>query len=148
MNVLHDEFMMPKICKRYDIGYKIHNISSNPDLLYILEPWCDTIYTDATILMRETYIQHEEQTSKFKIGRKLRDINATERLNNIILEFDAKDWKPEHYKFIENLMFMIEDSGEVGDLEYDIFKIHINSMESYESKLIDADDPWYVNQLR
>lgn len=148
MNVLHDEFMMPKVCKRYDIGYKIHNISANPDLIYVLEPWCDTLYTDATIFMREAYMEHEEKTSKFKIGKKLRSLDPVGGFSNdIILEFDAKNWRTEHYKVIENMMFIIEDSGEIGELEYDIFKINIKSMESYESKLVDADDPWYLSKL-
>jgi len=45
-------------------------------------------------------------------------------------------------------MSIIEDSGEIGQFEYDIFNITINSIESYENKLIDADDSWYLNKLK
>jgi hypothetical protein len=44
-------------------------------------------------------------------------------------------------------MFIVEDSGEVGTFEHDIFKITINSTESYEQNLVHSDDPWYLNKL-
>jgi hypothetical protein len=44
-------------------------------------------------------------------------------------------------------MFVIQDSGEIGQFEYDIFKFTIKSMESYENKLTNADDTWYLNKL-
>lgn len=150
MNVLHDEMMLPKICKRYDVGFKIHNIQHNGyKLLPLLEPWCDTIYTDAPVWVKEQYTQNEEKTSHFKIGPKLRSLTPVGGFfNNVIVEFDVRNFKQEHYNIIENLMFIIEDSGEVGEFEYDIFKITIKSMESYEKNLIHADNPWYINQLK
>jgi len=96
MNVLHDELMMPKVCKRYDVGY----------------------------------MSITEETT-----------------NNILIEFDAHNFTQEHTNFISELMFVIQDSGEIGEFEYDIFKFTIKSMESYENKLTNADDAWYINKL-
>jgi hypothetical protein len=31
---------------------------------------------------------------------------------------------------------MLKDSGEVGEMEYDIFKFNINSLKTYEKELI------------
>jgi GT2 family glycosyltransferase len=143
MNVLHDQYMMPKVCKRYDVGFVVYNAGV---LFGQLEPWCDTIYTDLQDWQIEQYIQNEQSTSKFNIRDRIKPISA-EKTNNIIVEFDARQWMDRHWKFLEDLMFIIEDSGEVGEFEHDIFKFTIKSMESYESKLIHADDPWYLNKL-
>ena len=43
---------------------------------------------------------------------------------------------------------IIQNSGEIGDFEYGIFKITIKSMESYEKNLIHADDPCYLSKLK
>ena len=37
---------------------------------------------------------------------------------------------------IVNLAEMLKDSGEIGEMEYDIFKFKINSLETYEKDLI------------
>jgi glycosyltransferase involved in cell wall biosynthesis len=143
MNVLHDQFMLPKVCKRYDVGFVVHNAGV---LFGQLEPWCDTIYTDLQPWQIEQYIKNEQSTSIFDISERIKPISS-EKTNNILIEFDASRWRQEHYKFLEDLMFIIEDSGEIGEFEYDIFKFIIKSMDSYESKLIHADDPWYLNKL-
>lgn len=148
MDVLHDELMMPLVCKRYDIGFVIHNAIKNPSILPLLEPWCDSIYTDWPIYARKQYVEYEEKTSHFNIEIKLKDLNSTEKINDVIVEFDALKFCTEHYNIIKNLMFIIEDSGEVGEFEHGIFKFTIKSMESYENKLINADDPWYLNKLK
>jgi hypothetical protein len=35
-----------------------------------------------------------------------------------------------------NLSEMLQDSGQLGEMEYDIFKFHIKSLDSYEKDLI------------
>lgn len=147
MDVLHDELMMPKVCKRYDVGYVINHIQDNPYLLYNIEPWCDTLYSSVPIHVRESYSEQEQPQSKFKIGQKLRSWGSQHKDNNVLVSFDARQFKQEHWQVIKNLMFIIEDSGEVGEFEYDIFKFTIKSMDSYEKNLINADDPWYLNKL-
>jgi glycosyltransferase involved in cell wall biosynthesis len=143
MNVLHNDLMMPKVCKRYDIGYVVHNAGI---LFGQLEPWCDTIYTDLYQHQLENYINNQQPISHFNIKNRIKPLSS-EKTNNLLVEFDVRNFKQEHFKFIEDLMFIIEDSGEVGEFEYDIFKFTIKSLESYESKLIHSDDQWYTSQL-
>lgn len=150
MNVLHDEMMMPKVCKRFDVGFVIHNIEQNYQLIPSLEPWCDTLYTNASILLKIEYSKKEEETSHFKIDEKLKSLQSIGKsLNDIMVEFRAEEFRRDHYQFIENLMFIIEDSAtEIGDFEYDIFKFAVNNIQSYSKNLINADDPWYLNKLK
>ena len=151
MNVLHDTMMMPKVCKRYDVGFVIHNIEHNQyQLLSLLEPWCDTLYSNTPVWAKEQYSTKEEQKSNFNIGKKLRSLTPIGGfVNDVLVEFRAEEFRQEHYQFIENLMFIIEDSAtEIGEFEYDIFKFTIKSMESYEKNLIHADDPWLLDKLK
>lgn len=144
MNVLHDEMMMPKVCKRYNVGYIVRN--ATPQILQFLEPWSDTIYVDLPHRPIVLYLSEEQEISHYNIEDRVKLVNA-EKTNDILIEFDAINFKQEHVKLIEDMMFIIEDSGEVGEFEYDIFKFTIKSMKSYEKNLIHADDPWYLNKL-
>jgi hypothetical protein len=37
-----------------------------------------------------------------------------------------------------NLSDILKESGEVGDMELEIFKFHVKSLDSYESELINV----------
>ncbi len=149
MNVLHDDMMMPKVCKRYDVGFKINNIQRNNQLVSILEPWCDTLYIDLPPSIKNSYIENEEKISHFKIKEKFKELNPDEGYNNdILIEFDASNFGQEHYKFIEELMFILEHTEDIGVYEYNGFKITIKSLHSYEKNLINADHTWYLNKLK
>jgi hypothetical protein len=56
--------------------------------------------------------------------------------HDIVVEFDAQKLTQENFQTIVNLSEMLRDSGELGEMEYDIFKFHIKSLESYENNLI------------
>jgi hypothetical protein len=43
---------------------------------------------------------------------------------------------------------MIKDSGEIGLMEFDIFKLELSAITSYTNKLINADEQWYIDQLK
>ena len=144
MNVLHDELMMPKVCKRYEVGYIIHN--TNPQIINFIEPWSDTVYVDVSSDYINHYVTEEQKISHFNIQNRVKSI-TDEKTNNILIEFDARKFTQEHTNFINELMFIIQDSGEIGQFEYDIFKFTIKSLESYEQKLTNADDDWYLNKL-
>ena len=149
MNVLHDDMMMPKVCKRYDVGFKINNIQRNNQLVSILEPWCDTLYIDLPPSIKNSYIENEEKVSHFKIKEKFKELNPDDGYNNdILIEFDASNFGQEHYKFIEELMFILEHTEDIGVYEYNGFKITIKSLHSYEKNLINADHTWYLNKLK
>jgi hypothetical protein len=45
------------------------------------------------------------------------------------------------------LQLMIEDSGIVGELEFDIFKLKINKLTDHNKNLVNLSDSWYKNQL-
>jgi hypothetical protein len=56
--------------------------------------------------------------------------------NDIIVEFDAKNFNQESFNIIQNLSDIIAETAEVGQFELDCFKITINSIEDYSNNLI------------
>jgi hypothetical protein len=57
-------------------------------------------------------------------------------LHDICVEFDAQELTPENFQVLVNLSSMLQDSGEVGEMGYDIFKFYIKSLNTYEKDLI------------
>ena len=56
--------------------------------------------------------------------------------HDIIVEFDCNQLTPDNFQTIVNLSEILKESGEVGELELEIFKFKINSLETYEKGLI------------
>ena len=64
------------------------------------------------------------------------------------MTFDGSKIDNERFKTLTHqLPLMIQDSGEIGIMEFDIFTLDISVITSLSDKLIHADDPWYINQL-
>jgi glycosyltransferase involved in cell wall biosynthesis len=139
--VKHDQFMKPIIPNRYDIGFLVHNCNEN--ILKILEPWCDTLYSN---LNYSNYISVEQTNTKFDLSKKLKPLNVNP-LNDIIVEFDATRLTNNNAQFINILSEILQDSGQLGNMEYDIFKIKINNLTDYKHNLISINNQWYQNKL-
>ena len=135
--VKHDTLMKPIIPPKYDIGFVVHNI--NYDLLYTSEPWCTKIFigTDVPIV---DYVSNEQKNTSYNLQSKvwyMPEENAgVSMMNDIIVEFDASQLTNENFQFIAQLSEILQDSGEIGVMEHDIFKITINKTKTYEEDLI------------
>jgi glycosyltransferase involved in cell wall biosynthesis len=124
-NVLHDELMMPIVPNRYDTSFVVYNC--NQQLLEILEPWCDNIYVDCDF---GAYVASEENKSMFKISDKVHKIGDLMR-GTVQILFDGSKLNNEHYnEFIVNVPFIINQTDSIGSFEWDIFQIHILSLET------------------
>jgi hypothetical protein len=139
--VKHNDTMKPIAPNRYDVGFVVLNCDEYK--LALLEPWCDTIYTDVPY---ERYITAEQKNTKFNLTNKLKRYEE-QKTNDIIVSFDANKLTNQSFEFFNMIQMMLEDSGQVGELEYDIFKLKINKLESYSKNLIDIKDKWYQNKL-
>ena len=131
--VKHDDMMYPIIPPKYDVGF----IVTNCDFTHMneLEPWCSTLYSEYTGVI-ESYIKHEQKNTAFDLSSRLKHDFHNTPTNNIIVEFDAKKLNATNFQVLVNLSEMIEDSAEIGEMEYDIFKFTINSLQTYEDELI------------
>ena len=132
--------LSPIVPHKYDIGFVVHNV--NYDLLYTLEPWCSKIFIGTNVPIID-YVSNEQKNTSYNLQTKvwyMPEENAgVSLMNDIIVEFDASQLTKENFQFITQIPEIIQDSGEIGTMEYDIFKITINKLETYEKGLIKCD---------
>jgi glycosyltransferase involved in cell wall biosynthesis len=135
--VQHDKHMKPIVSPKYDIGFVAYNC--NEEMLRQLEPWCDKIYLDLrdSDCMGE-YIKKEQPNTTYDLNEriKLYGHSKISELHNICVEFDCRGLNPQNFQTIIHLADILQQSGEIGVMEYDIFKFYISSMDSYEKDLI------------
>lgn len=140
--VKHNDTMKPIVPKRYDVGFVVKNCDTYK--LALLEPWCDTIYTDVPY---EQYISAEQKNTKFDLSKKLKRYEDI-KVNDITIEFDANKLTNQSFEFFNMLQLMLEDSGQIGEAEFDIFKLKIKNLKDYSKGLIDINDKYYVSKLQ
>ena len=134
--VNHDPYLKPIIPPKYDVGFVVENCTT--DMLKELEPWCSDIYGDWVGhkgMGVNKYIDNEQPDTQFDLKKKIHS-QHTKPKNNVVVSFDANKLTPQNFQIIVNLSEMLQDSGEVGVMEYDIFKFNIKSLETYEKDLI------------
>lgn len=103
---LYDEYQYPLVVPKYNIGFNI--INQTEQITNIVEPYCSNISFDGNAPLS----------------------------NDIIVEFDASKLTNENVQLIFQLPSILKDSGEIGDMEWDIFKIQIKSLKEYQNDLI------------
>jgi glycosyltransferase involved in cell wall biosynthesis len=131
--VKHNALLKPIVPPKYDIGFVVNNCGH--DLLYELEPWCSTIYTDWGT---KTYIETEQENTMFDLKKRVKSKVENNTDNDIVVEFDAKEFTPEQFNIIGNLSEILsnDEELEVGEFELGIFKIKVNEIKTYEGELI------------
>jgi glycosyltransferase involved in cell wall biosynthesis len=131
--IKNDEYQCPIIPPKYNIAYVVNHATSQ--LVEALEPWCDRIYTDVDSSL---YVSQEQPNTKFDLSKRVLSINNNDPIgeNDIVVEFDCRRLTNDNFKLLQQLPEIIKDSGDIGTFELDIFKITINSLETYEHTLI------------
>jgi len=136
--VKHDEYLKPIVPPKYDVGFVVENCDTN--MLRELEPWCSDIYGDWVGHKGfgvNKYIDEEQPDTQFDLKKKIHS-DHFEPNNNVILEFDCHQLTPQNFQILVNLSDILKESGEVGEMELEIFKFKIKSMETYEKDLINV----------
>jgi hypothetical protein len=138
--VNHDEYMLPIVSPKYDIGFVVDNCST--ELLTQLEPWCSDIYGDwigHKGFGVNKYIEEEQKKTTIDLSKKIHS-NHFEPKNDVVVKFDCNKLNNHYFQILVNLPEILQDSGEVNEvMEYDIFEIVINSLKTYEKDLIKCD---------
>ena len=103
---LYNEYQYPIVAPKFDIGFNL--INHREEIYTILEQYCSNISLDGNIELH----------------------------NDIVVDFDCNRLTNENIQFLIQLPFILKDSGQVGKMEWDIFNIKINKLESIENALI------------
>ena len=134
--VKHDEMMMPIIPPKYDVGFVVKNCGL--DQLRALEPWCSDIYGDWVGhkgFHVNKYIEEEQPNTKFDLSKKLHSL-YTEPDNDVVVRFDASKLNQNNFQILTKLSSILQESGEVCEMELEIFEFYINKLDTYEKDLI------------
>jgi hypothetical protein len=134
--VQHDELMKPIIPPKYDVGFVVENCTT--DMLKELEPWCSDIYGDWVGHKGygvNQYIKEEQPNTQFDLSKRIHSLHIPPK-NGVIVKFDCNKLTAQNFQILVNLSEMLQDSGEVGKMEYEIFKFEIKSLKTYEKDLI------------
>ena len=134
--VKHDEMMMPIIPPKYDVGFVVKNCGL--DQLRTLEPWCSDIYGDWVGhkgFHVNKYIEEEQPNTQFDLSKKLHSL-YTEPDNDVVVRFDVSKLNQNNFQILTKLSSILQESGEVGEMELEIFEFYINKLNTYEKELI------------
>ena len=105
-----------------------------------IEPWCSDIYGDWVGHKGfgvNKYIEEEQPDTQFDLKKKIHS-DHFEAKNNVIVEFDCQRLTPDNFQILVNLSEILQQSGEVGEMELEIFKFKIKSLDTYEKGLINV----------
>jgi len=128
--IQNDEYQMPVIKPRYDIGVVVENCT--PDLLNWIEPWFNNTYVDQSLIAE--YIKHEQPKTDLILEARVRPIEEPKQ-NDVIVYFDAKD--NVDLNVLVNIQVIIKESvQEVGTYEYEGFKIDVDAIADHSDKMM------------
>ena len=126
----NDEYQMPILKPRYDIGIVVENCDAN--LLLSLEPWFNNIYVDQSLIA--DYIKHEQPKTDLILEARVRNIEEPKQ-NDILIYFDAKE--NVDLNIVPNIQVIIRESVDaVGTYEYNGLKIDVLQMVDHTDKMM------------
>ena len=136
--VKHDDLMMPIVPPKYDVGFVVKNCDNK--MLRELEPWCSDMYGDWVGHKGfgvNKYIEEEQPNTQFDLSKKLHSL-YTEPDNDVVVRFDASKLNQSNFQILVNLSEILQQSGEVGEMELEIFEFYINKLDTYQKELINV----------
>ena len=136
--VKHDDLMMPEVPPKYDVGFVVKNCDNK--MLRELEPWCSDMYGDWVGHKGfgvNKYIEEEQPNTQFDLSKKLHSL-YTEPDNDVVVRFDASKLNQNNFQILVNLSEILQQSGEVGEMELEIFEFYINKLDTNEKELINV----------
>ena len=84
------------------------------------------------------YKKEEQPDTDFNLDERVKLYGNADitKYHDIVVEFDAQKLNPKNFQVIVSISELLQDSGEVGEMEYEIFKFYIKSLDTYEEELI------------
>ena len=107
-------------------------------MLKELEPWCSDIYGDWVGhkgMGVNKYIETEQKDTQFNLKKKIHS-DHIKPTNDVVVKFDCNKLTPQNFQILVNLSEILKESGEVGEMQLEIFKFHIKTLDTYEKDLI------------
>jgi len=124
---------------KFNVGFIIKNCTN--DLLYHLEPWCDTIYADYRFAHTiEPYIIKEQPNTSFNLSDRIKPYD-NEKNNDVLISFDGSKLDNNQFEIIRNLQNILGNTSPGETYEIGIFNIYVHSLNNNIKDLI------YLNKV-
>ena len=137
--VQHNNFLMPEVSPKYDIGFVANNCNLNA--MVELEPFCSNLYVENKDDI-ELYIEMEQRNTVVNLKDKIRHVDD-EKTNDVLIEFDSSLITSESFNVLVNISKILTDSGETPDdreqtveMELGIFNVKIKDLNNKVMELI------------
>lgn len=137
--IKNDSYQHPILSPKYNIAFVVENCSLS--ILKLLEPWCDRIYVNEAFEIGRfwDYVELEQENTFYDLSERVLSKSHNDPIseNDIVVSFDAINLTNESFKYIQQLPEIFEANEiEIGNFEFDIFGVTINSTKTYQRKLI------------
>lgn len=100
--IQNDEYQMPIIWKKYDRGIILTN--DKPELLSMLEPWADTLYTS---LDYKDYIEKEQPKTVVSLIDRIKPYD-NEKQNEILITVDGNNFTQQDFIYLQKLAEILD----------------------------------------
>ena len=134
--VKHDSLMMPIIPPKYNIGFVVENCGLKE--LESLEPWCSDIYGDWVGhkgFHVNKYIKEEQPNTDFNLSKRIHTQHRGP-VNDIVVHIDCQYLNQQNFQMLTQLPEILEEQGEIGEFELDVFTVEVRKLKTYEKELI------------
>ena len=128
--VLHTPLMKPTIPPKYSISIEVTN--SQPQLLELLEPWCDLISVSLPQELIESYVSKEQPNTTINLRGK---INVNKE-SEIKIRVNGNLFNQQDYQMIQQIPQIIQQSGTLGEFKLGNLELVIQGMTEYQNNLI------------
>ena len=134
--VKHNDMMMPIIPPKYNIGFVVENCDLHS--LAALEPWCSDIYGDWVGhkgFHVNKYIEEEQPNTDFNLSKKIHSQHMNPQ-NDVVVYIDCSKLNQQNFRIIGQFSEILEEQGEIGEFQLDIFTVKVKNLHTYEKDLI------------
>ena len=128
--VQHDPLMKPIITPKYSVKIRVRNCT--PQLLELLEPWCDLISVDLSQEVIDSYISKEESNTIINLRGKIN----TNKESEIELKVNGKEMNQQDFHILQQIPQIIQQSGTVGEFKLGNLELSIEGMTDRRNDLI------------
>ena len=134
--VKHDSLMMPIIPPKYNIGFVVENCGLKE--LESLAAWCSDIYGDwggHKGFHVNKYIKEEQPNTDFNLSKRIHTQHRGP-VNDIVVHIDCQYLNQQNFQMLTQLPEILEEQGEIGEFELDVFTVEVRKLKTYEKELI------------
>ena len=81
------------------------------------------------------YIDEEQPNTDFNLKKKIHSqhMNPT---NDVVVYIDCEYLNHQNYQMLTQLSEILEEQGEIGEFELDVFTVKVKNLHTYEKELI------------